>query len=173
MPDYKATLTFFIVLVSAWLLPSALFAAEDAYMSVEGAVQGVIAGDVTQAGREDTFAINEVHHLIHHNASATQHEPLIVMTDLSKGAPLLLQALDTQESLTVAIDFWRVARSGQMVMFYRMELTGARLVAAEPMMFDNQTVDGRSLPERIRLRFDYDQITHIYQPDQTVTLTVP
>lgn len=146
-------------------------AALNGYMTVVGAQQGDIEGDVTLAGLEGTFEINELHHLTSARLEGTTHQPLIVTTRLSKGVPLLLQALDTGETLDITIRLYRPNHAGAEINHYTLVLENARLIAGEPIFPDNLRPELAALPVRIRLRFEFDSIIHQYPPDdQSVEL---
>lgn len=156
------------VLITLSLLAFPAHAALDAHMTVVGEQQGGIAGDVTLAGREGTFEISEFHHLSNASSHGAQHQPLIVMTRMSKGVPALLRALDQKESLSVIIRFYTIGSAGSQVNHYTITLQNARLVIAEPIMPDNLRSDLANLPARFRLRFEFDVITHTYESDGEV-----
>jgi type VI secretion system Hcp family effector len=149
-----------LVLVStcAAMLPAQ--AALDAYMRVVGAQQGAIEGGVTLAGQEGAFAINEIHHLTTSAEAGTVHQPLIVTTALGKGIPLLMQALDNGEILAIELRLYQPTQAGSEENFYTLELANARLVAAEPISPDNKNPELISYPARIRLRFEFEAISH-------------
>jgi type VI secretion system Hcp family effector len=147
-----------VLLLFALPVPAAL----NAYMTVEGDVQGPIRGEVTLAGREDQIEIHEMHQLYRVEGGRTVHEALILTTRMGIATPKLLTALDTNENLTVTIFYWRPTQSGQEENYYKMELEGARLVASEPIMPDNKNPDLMQYEVRTRLRLTYGAITHTH-----------
>lgn len=148
-------------------------AALNAYMTVTGEAQGGILGDPTDAGHAGEIEIHEMHHLFRAEGAATAHEALILTTRMNLATPKLLTALDTNELLTVTINYWRPdPATGSEVMYYQMVLTGARLVASEPIMADNKNPDFAGYEIRTRLRLTYGSIKHVYVPSgDEATLT--
>lgn len=165
----KITLVFFIIFTS---LPSN--AALSSHMEVTGDISGNIIGDVTQAGREGTFIVHEFHHLLNTNEhNHLEHKPLIVTTTLSQSIPVLLNAMNTGETLNVMLRFYRPTNTGQEINHYSMELKNALIQVAEPIMLNNLESENANSPTLIRLRFIYQEIIHYYHPEgQTVRLQV-
>lgn len=153
----------FLLLPIFLLLFSAKVNAElNAYMSITGETQGLISGDVTLQGREDTFEVNEFHHLFQKDSAGrpTIHS-LIVTTPMSKGMPILLNVFNNNEVLTsVVIRFYRPNNVGQEENYYTMTLFNARLVMIEPIMLDNKVPANQSFKTRFRMRFDYARLQH-------------
>jgi type VI secretion system secreted protein Hcp len=86
-----------------------------AYLTIKGAKQGDIKGDVTEKGKEGTIAANSVSFQIDtpiDPASGTttgkrQHQPITITKLIDQAAQKLCQALFNNEALTVTIAFWR------------------------------------------------------------------
>nr|WP_281347614.1 type VI secretion system tube protein TssD [Marinicella rhabdoformis] len=147
-------------------------AALDAYMMIK-VNGGVIQGDVTRTGFEGFFEVNEVHHLIK-NSAQTEHKPLILTTRMSKGMPLLFQALDQGSLVDLELKFLRPTNSGQEEHFYTIEIENGKLVAAEPIMLNNNYPENLVHAVNVRLRFDYEKMEITYEDGgETVILTVP
>lgn len=148
-------------------------AALDAYMTIE-VNGGDILGDVTRAGFEGSFEVNEVHHLIK-KSTQTEHKPLILTTRMSKGMPLLFQALDQGSRVDLELKFLRPdGNSGQEEHFYTIKIENGKLVAAEPIMLNNIYPENLSLAVNVRLRFDYEKMEITYEDGGvSVILTVP
>ena len=148
-------------------------AASDAYMTIQ--VNGAsISGDVTRAGFEGSFEVNEVHHLIKKSAQI-EHKPLILTTRMSKGMPLLLQALDRGSLVDLELKFLRIdGNSGQDEHFYTIVIGNGKLVAAEPIMLNNNYPENQPHAVNVRLRFEYQTMEITYENNgESVVLTVP
>jgi len=146
----------------------------DAYMFVTGQ-SGPIIGDVELPGREGSFKISEFHHLYSLDSrNDISHKPLIITTPMSKSTPLLLMAMDNNSPLQVEIKFYRIdLSSGIQENHYSMLLGNAQIETIEPIMFDNTEDNHTAKPVVFRLRFNYQGITHTYEPDnQEVILEV-
>lgn len=129
-------------------------------MYVEGSAQGEILGGNTISGREGSFPVIEMHHLVRQDASGIDHRQFIVTVPFGVGIPLLHTALDDQETLSVEIRFYRVTPAGLQEVHYTIGLSGARLVAAEPMLPDTEDPENDQRTQRVRLRFEYRAIEH-------------
>ena len=135
-------------------------------MFVVGGDQGPIEGDVVISGRENSFEVNELHHLTTAGSNGADNEALILTTPMSRGVPSLLLALDSQESLQIRIEFYRSAGAEGAENFYTLELEDARLKVAEPIKPDLLNSDSPDSPVRVRFRFSFSTLTHTYEPDE-------
>lgn len=117
------------------------------YMSLEGANQGGIMGDCTQAGREDMILVYDVRHEIEiprdtHTGLPTGqriHHPLAITKHIDKSSPQLMQACSSGEQLTnVELQFFRINDAGQEEHYYTIKLERAIIVQMKnykPMTF--------------------------------------
>lgn len=154
---------------------SAVLAASDAYMTINADVVGNINGEVDVAGFEDTIEVFEMHHLFTRTSDTTEHKPLIVTVPMDKSTPLLMHVLDQELNIIdMNIKFIRPdSNTGQPDHFYTYTITGAKLVAAEPVMYDNNLPENFNLRTAVRLRFTYQEITHTFENEGiTHTLAV-
>jgi type VI secretion system secreted protein Hcp len=118
-----------------------------AYLTIVGARQGPIKGDVTAAGRAGTIAAtalaSEVNAPFDVASGAVtgrrQHRPITITTLVDQATPKLYAALVANETLTdVTIAFWRSASAGAAdKQYFTIKLTnahiaGIRLAAPEP-----------------------------------------
>lgn len=149
------------------------FSALDAYMYIQVNASN-ISGDVTKAGFEGSFEVNEVHHLIK-KSSHTEHKPLILTTRMSKGMPQLFQALDQGSRVDLELKFVRPSiNTGQEEHFYTISISNGSLLAAEPIMLNNNDPNNLQLPVNVRLRFDYETMVITYEDESvSVVLTSP
>jgi type VI secretion system secreted protein Hcp len=110
-----------------------------AYLSITGAKQGVIQGDVTTKGREGTIAVTAISSQIEtqfNSASGTatgkrQHQPLSITKHVDQASPKLYAAMVTNETLThVTIAFWSSLpdRTGAQTPYFTIKLTNASIV---------------------------------------------
>ena len=89
-----------------------------------------------------------------------QHKPLTILKEVDKASPLLLQALVTNENLTL-FNLQLVA-PGQDSVVYRIDLSNARVVDVHMI-----TVDGRS---REQVSFAYQKITWTWVSPNVVAM---
>ena len=159
--DISQMLIFWLLLFTC----SSVLAASDAYMNITAEVVGNIPGEVEVAGFEDSIEVSEMHHLFTRANGATEHKPLIVTVPMGKSTPKLLEVLDQGLNITeLSIKFNRPdSGTGLQDQFYTYTLLNAKLVAAEPVMYDNELVENLQLRSSVRLRFTYQSITHTFE----------
>lgn len=123
------------------LMPNQSWAALNGHARITGETQGLIEGDVTQAGREGTIEVRQYSYGV--NAPydpATglpdgnqQHRPVRLLKRVDQASPLLFHAMTINENLTqVVIEFYRPTQSGAEELFYMVTLTNARVVSISP-----------------------------------------
>ena len=149
--DISQMLIFWLLLFTC----SSVLAASDAYMNITAEVVGF----------EDSIEVSEMHHLFTRANGATEHKPLIVTVPMGKSTPKLLEVLDQGLNITeLSIKFNRPdSGTGLQDQFYTYTLLNAKLVAAEPVMYDNELVENLQLRSSVRLRFTYQSITHTFE----------
>ena len=155
----KTVLLFVLLTIATCSL-----AERNAYMFITGATQGLIAGDVTIAGRVDSFEVTETHHLFEQDSAGRKIiHPFIVTTKMSQSMPLLLKAFDTFETLDpVVIRYYRPIPMGGEENYYSILLRNAKIQMIEPIMLDVQDPNVATIPARFRIRFSYTSIEHQY-----------
>ena len=145
----------------------------NAYLKLEGEIQGEVVGGVTQAGREGSMEIYDVRHGVVAPVDAAsglptgkrQHKPVTVTKPIDKASPVLQQILYDNETLTdFRLDFYRPSASGAEVQFYTIELVGAAIVSIQLDMANNRYDEGLALPVQERVSFTYQKIITTY-PD--------
>jgi type VI secretion system secreted protein Hcp len=108
-----------------------------AYLTVVGAKQGAIKGDVTIHGREGTIALIGVSSQLNVPFDAAtgaaqgrrQHHPITVTKLLDQATPKLYAALVTNENLTdFTVAFWGQLPDGKEIAQFTIKLTDARIV---------------------------------------------
>lgn len=154
------------VFLASLILPTIAFSTQDGYMQVVGKDQGLIQGNAVAAGQEDNFVIHELHHLTSTDSRSIEHQPLIVTTPMSRGVPTLLDTMQSGELLDIGIRLMRTdPMSGSLQEYYSIELRNARLILSEPISPDSRNSEFDHLPPRIRLRFEFESMTHTYKID--------
>lgn len=144
----------------------------NAYLTIEGEVQGKVEGSVTLSGREGAIEVHAVDHGVESPRDAAtglpagkrQHKPLNVIKDVDKSSPLLWRMLSTNEKITeLRLDFWRPSRSGREFQYYTIELINASIAGIHTEMLDNRIDDNTRLPERESVAFVYQKIIWTWQ----------
>jgi type VI secretion system secreted protein Hcp len=139
-----------------------------AYLTVVGARQGAIKGDVTIHGREGTIALIGVSSQLNVPFDATtgaaqgrrQHHPISVTKLLDQATPKLYQALVTNEILTeFTIAFWRQLPDGQETAQFTIKLTDARIVAAAFVAHEAQGAAAAAPAPSQEVQLTYRRIT--------------
>ena len=157
-----------IVLFVAALCCFGLPASADllSYMTVFGANQGAIQGDSTFAGREGQIPVMEYHHLVERpEGQPIQYETVIVTFEFDdRSLPNLINAMATNESLTVTVDFYRPDNVGVEEKYVTVTLTNAKVTSIEPLSprSDDSALIG--FAASVRVRFSYQAITHQHIP---------
>ena len=108
-----------------------------AYVTITGAKQGAIRGEITQRGREGSIPLIALSSQIiapfdEASGSASgkrQHHPIVITKPIDQATPKLYQALITNEVLTdVTIAFWRQTATGAEQQYFTIKLTNGRVV---------------------------------------------
>lgn len=123
-----------------------------AFMSIEGATQGLISRGASSAesignhaveDHVDECRIFEIHHHVHkpadpHSGQPTGqrvHEPMVLTKMMDKASPLLYNALATGETLTrVELRFYRTSAAGSMEHYGSWLLESAIVVGMKAIM---------------------------------------
>jgi type VI secretion system secreted protein Hcp len=141
-------------------------AALNTYLFLEGQNQGAIPGEVTQAGREDSILVTEVHHLIHlpvdpdtgQIIGSLRHQPFIFTKGVDRSSVPMYAALANNEILTADFRYYRPGGGGQEVQYFTIVLINARIIAIEPIKPETQDAITAALPDMERVRMVYQQI---------------
>jgi type VI secretion system secreted protein Hcp len=144
-------------------------------MTVEGLTQGAIAGPVLQVGREESFLVQEVNHLIEIPYSSQTglatgkriHHPFEVTVELGLGGPMLHLAQTTHEHLNVDFKWYRPHPEGGAAEqhYYTTKLIKAVLVkigTENPNVLDPAN---KPFTHQHKLSFTYERIEWTYEPD--------
>jgi type VI secretion system secreted protein Hcp len=111
-----------------------------AYLQLTGQKQGKIKGDITVTGRVGTIGVIAVTHSIVSPRDASTgmptgkriHKPLTLTKEIDQSSPMLLQALVTNENLTMTkLDFYATNAAGVEKNCYRIELVNASVSSYE------------------------------------------
>jgi type VI secretion system secreted protein Hcp len=147
-------------------------AAMMAYLTIKGQKTGVFLGGVTQKGREGKIAVVAADHdIIIPRDAATGlasgrklNRPLKLTLELDKAAPLIYNALATNESLPeVKVEFWTpqnraIAGVGTEVQHFTIKLTNASISEVHFNMHSILSPDTVKMPETIDVSFTYQKI---------------
>lgn len=177
------TLLRILALSVVFAAPSVSQAALNAYMFVEGDVQGVIEGDATQTGRENMIEVVSVGYNVSQTIDAAsglpsgkrQHRPVRILKAVDKSSPKLFLALTNGENLKdVIIRFWRPDnQSGAEQHYYTIQLINASVISISPS--HSSIGDSINAPMREAVSFSFqriiitDEINGIEATDDWVT----
>jgi type VI secretion system secreted protein Hcp len=150
--------------ISALLAAAALFCAASAhaqfvFCKIEGQKQGIIKGDSTTKGLEDSIPVLSLASGVLRPFDAAsglptgkrQHQPLALVKNLDKASPKLFIAAVTNENLKqVDCVFYRTLGTGEAQPYFRILLTNALIVELD--VSGNGMVN-QGMRETVRLTF--------------------
>lgn len=152
--------------LALFLLPAMTtpaFAAQSAFLIVEGSKTGAIKGEAPAAKHEGKIVVVAADHLASNSQPVTigraavgkrDFGPFNVTVKYDRSGPLLLNAFQTGEIFkTVRAEFWNTAPEGMATNTLTIELKNARLVSAA----FNSTSPGE---EQLTLSFSFQSMTH-------------
>jgi type VI secretion system secreted protein Hcp len=137
----------FMAFTAAFALSLTVYGASDAYLLCKGEMQGIIEGSCDRAGREGLIVVNAVNHAVYTprdpatglGSGKITHQPLRFTKEVDKASPKLMQALLTNERLSMfELGYWRVSPEGTELEAYRIELKGARIISINQEMLHNK-----------------------------------
>src|SRR5262252_7764161 len=114
--------------------------AQEVFCKVTGQKQGVITGDNTIKGLEDTLPVLSLSEGVStpfdqatgQPTGKRQHKPLMIVKNLDKASPKLFLAAITNENLTaVECAFYRTEGHGPMQKYFQITLTNARIAETD------------------------------------------
>ncbi|MEN8128464.1 MAG: type VI secretion system tube protein TssD [Planctomycetota bacterium] len=163
----KKTFLFLLMLI---VLSNSSIGALNAYLELEGELQGPIQGSVTQVGREGLIMVIGYNHIVSSARDAStcmptskRHQPLQITKEVDASTPLLYAAFEGNETLVkFKLDFWQPSTTGTEAQFYTIELTNARIVGIHQEMLNNKYPDNMQHKEREHISFVYEKITRTY-----------
>ncbi|MHA2247261.1 MAG: Hcp family type VI secretion system effector [Candidatus Hodarchaeales archaeon] len=141
------------------------------FMWIEGASQGQIDGSVTTSGLEGSIEGYQYSHSVYiptdpHSGQATGsriHTPVIVVKEVDKSTPKLMQALITGETLIeVLIKFYRTISGTQN--YFTVFLEDAKIVSIHDFM-PNSLNPNTYQPLMEEVSFVYGKITWTWEED--------
>ena len=142
------------------------------YVSIKGATQGDIIGDVQQEGREDTIrgysfsnSTTIPRHVDTGQPSGTRtHHPVTFSKHVDPASPLLWQAMTTGESLEeVTFDFYKIDPKGENTNYYSVTLRNAIVVQMSTELADTAGAVGtqaEDIREHLQLTFQEIEWEH-------------
>ena len=144
----------------------------NAYLRLTGETQGEIKGSVMQAGREDSIMVVGCSHEIDSPRDAAsglptgkrQHKPLVIIKEIDKSTPLLMNALVNNENISeLTLEFWQPSRSGKEVHYFTIELVNASISGIRQEMLDNRYPENMRLAVTEYVSFVYQKIIKTYE----------
>jgi type VI secretion system secreted protein Hcp len=140
------------------------------YLTIKGAKQGTIKGDVTEKGREGSIAVTIVSSQIDtpidpDSGAATgkrRHQPIAITKLIDQTTPKLYEAIFTNETLTdVAITFWRPLKDGSVTHYFTITLANAIVVGITFTSPDSQDPATAAPYEKVQLVYEKITLTWI------------
>jgi type VI secretion system secreted protein Hcp len=149
------------------------------YMTLKGAKQGDIKGDVTQKGREHSIMCHAFEYECESPRDAHSglpmgkraHKPIKITKKMDIASPLLFNALVNNENLTtVKLMFWRPntallgaqQATGTEEQFYTIELTNANICEVKNEVLDVLNPELQKFPPLEEVKFVFQKITITY-----------
>ena len=143
-----------------------------AYLTIKGAKQGVIKGDVTDKEnkeRDGTIALTSVSFQIEtpiDPASGTttgkrQHQPIAITKLIDQATPRLYEALFNNETLTVTIAFWGPLKGGGDKQYLTIMLENAIIAGAAFNSPESQDPATAAPYEKVQLAYQKITLTWI------------
>jgi len=144
------------------------------YLTLEGANQGKMEGDVKQKGREKSILVYEVEHSIEIPRDTLTgmptgqrlHKPFSITKHLDKASPLIMQAVTSGEHMkTFELKYFRINEKGQEEHYYTVKLENAIIVTTrqyKPLTF---LAENKPYHDMEVVSFSYEKITVTYVPD--------
>jgi type VI secretion system secreted protein Hcp len=141
--------------------------AQSAYLTIAGQKQGPINGPVVTKGREGSIEVHAFSEGILSPRDATtglptgkrQHNPVMIVKEIDKSSPLLMNALVTNETLTKwVLQFYGADVTGKSVQTYTITLTNASIASITESLVDNEIAANVALPLREEITFTYQKI---------------
>lgn len=150
----------------------------NAYLRLDGQIQGRIRGDSTQSGREDLVEVIAFDHEVDASLDATgqpagkrRHGLLSITKEIDCATPRLMTALIGNEPMDrFELRFWQPSSSGQEQQHYTILLHGARIAAIRAEMLNNKDPENMQHREREHVAFAYTGIEWIWE-DGGITAT--
>jgi type VI secretion system secreted protein Hcp len=148
----------FLFLLMAVVASTPSSGALNAYLKLQGQVQGDIEGSVTQAGREGQIMVIATSHSVSSPRDAAsglptgkrQHQPFRITKEIDRSTPLLMNALVNNEKLTqFELRYW--------------QLHDAYIVSIQQEMLNNKYPENMQFKEREHISFVYRAIEWVYE----------
>lgn len=146
-------------------------AAMNAYLKLEGELQGDIYGESEQAGHEDEIEVISFNHDVivprdPNSGSPTarrHHEPIKITKRIDKSTPLLMKALHDSEKLIVfRLTFMRIGDLAVPENYYTITLEDARIVGVRQKKLNTLNTDNAWSDDMETVWFTYDSIDWTY-----------
>jgi type VI secretion system secreted protein Hcp len=168
IPRYLLSFSAVAILAAAPAAEAAL----NAYLTLKGQKSGQIKGSVTQKGRENSIQVIQASHEIISPrdpqsglpTGQRMHKPFVIVKELDKSSPILLNVLATNENLTeVVLKFYRpqikaTSGVGTEVQAYTVKLTNANIASIKFVLPNTKHADLQKLAEYEEIAFTYQKI---------------
>lgn len=147
------------------------------YLTLNGELQGNISADCGtsasvghryQIGHEDQIFVFSLVQATARTSYAAQQQGLRFCKMLDKSSPLLTNAINNNECLTMVFDIYRINRYGRMERYYVIEIRGARLNGVYFELRPNNIGY-----EYISLSYDYIRCQHLLAGTEFYHLVTP
>ncbi|MBN1818828.1 MAG: Hcp family type VI secretion system effector [Sedimentisphaerales bacterium] len=168
----RQTKGIFLFLLIAAILSQPSRSALNAYLTLQGEMQGDIEGSVTQAGREGQIMVIATSHSVTSPRDAAsglptgkrQHQPFRITKEIDRSTPLLMNALVNNEKLTqFELRYWQPSATGKEVQYYTVILHDAYIVSIQQEMLNNKYPENMQHKEREHVSFMYRAIEWVYE----------
>ena len=151
-------------MATAALLTAMPAAAETGFLKITGAKQGLVKGEVTQKGREDSLAVLDLGWGISMPSTASglaigrrSQQPVTIALRWSKATPLLLNAAETNEVLTSVVYSGYVPNAdGTESVHHTLTLTNARITS---ISIADRKPDSDVLDPAVNITLSYQKLT--------------
>jgi type VI secretion system secreted protein Hcp len=152
--------------------------AVNAYLTLKGQQQGLIAGPVTDKGRENSIELLSFSNKIASPrdpasglaTGARQHQPICIVKEIDEASTALRSAFVDNENLTSwALQFWTVGAVDPVMdtEIYTIRLTNANIASIHEFLVASEDPANNGLPLREEITFTYQKIEWIWTAGET------
>jgi len=152
--------------------------AVNAYLTLKGQKQGMIAGPVTDKGRENSMELlsfsNKIASAIDPASGLAtgprQHQPVCIVKEIDEASTALRSAFVDNENLTSwALQFWTAGAVDPIMdtEIYTIRLTNASIASIREFLVESEDPANNGLPLREEITFTYQKIEWIWTEGET------
>ncbi len=143
----------------------------DAYLQLAGEVQGEIRGSVDILAHNGLIAVHAIDHQTNAQLDssgrpigARRSQPLVLTIGHDRSWPNLWTAFLANERFsTFHLGLWTPTGAGTELLYYSLQMRGARISGMKLEMLDNKFTDTAAFQERHKIAFVYDSITWVWE----------